>query len=907
MSCVAFLTFATAQAQVIKSFSERSPEGSNTKVHKLKGNFEIIGNSNIEAASGTNNGNVHMKYIDVDNDPTTVNSSSATLVYSDENNADHANTTVAFAGLYWTGRAHDGNNSPLTAILPGTTEEKFNTNSFYGYELSITSSDDNSKGFFNQGRVSTYTFTPQVSGDDVVVFKYYTWRTGISIFSTYHHKVTVQVGNASAEDVQLNNSASSSASANMSYLMGSGNNAFLITQLHKHRTSNNINNSFKVTIIADYKNLNKQVVKFKKAGQAYETITAAPDEIYYPTSDHGFMYSAYADVTSYVQQHGAGEYTLADLMVLEGNGGPTGFYGGWSLVVIYSNPAMNSRNITVFDGHAYVPGSITRSHEINISGFETVPSGDVNVKIGYMAGEGDRDISGDYLQVQNQTTNAWQSLVHSNNSANNFFNSTITTNGPRNPMNTNNFGIDIGVVEVNNPNAEVIPNGATSAQFRYGTTQDTYIIPLFVFGVEAFSTKGMVVNDANALKDGQVNSSGNHELPMVYAHVLDADGSVVRVEAMDVSTGELELAGLGNGTYTVQLSAVENSVGTTEALFDLALPKGWVFSGESTTGGTPDNEADGRLEFVMQGGDVTGLIFGMNKLPIVNNDPNNITAMDYAGSDFYEVPPTAFVSDDFDGYVSQLLLTAFPEGVSEMKIDNIVYTATNFPLEGVLLSTDKQGYPIESIALYLTQSLVDETIEIPFHVFDNGGYRSEIEGSAYLLISSILPVEMVSFEAYKKGKVNLLEWKTQVEINNKGFHVERSEDAKKFENIGFVAATGDKLVNQYEFVDEQPHLITYYRLKQEDIDGRIAYSEVRRVDQSAVGNNVTVYPNPTRDMIHIKQDRMVEKEAVLVNVAGQIVQVVALDAAVTSLKLSHLPRGVYYLNVGEETIRILLN
>src|SRR5690554_3341128 len=123
---IALLLFTTTiHAQVKKPFTPRG----NTVVHKLKGDFEIIGNSNIQAASGTSNGNVHMNYIDVDNDPTTVNSSSATLVYSNENNADPANTTVAFAGLYWTGRAHDGDKSPLIAILHETTEEQFNYNS----------------------------------------------------------------------------------------------------------------------------------------------------------------------------------------------------------------------------------------------------------------------------------------------------------------------------------------------------------------------------------------------------------------------------------------------------------------------------------------------------------------------------------------------------------------------------------------------------------------------------------------------------------------------------------------------------------------------------------------------------------------------------------------------------------
>ena len=154
------------------------------------------------------------------------------------------------------------------------------------------------------------------------------------------------------------------------------------------------------------------------------------------------MYSAYYDVTNYVRQYGQGDYFIADLATMEGNGGGTGYYGGWGMVVVYENSKMKWRDITVFDGHAYVQGSTTISHELEVSGFNAVQNGDVNIKLGLMAGEGDVDISGDYFQIQKQSDNSFMNLSHSGNTTNNFFNSSIQTGGnEREPNLPNNTGL----------------------------------------------------------------------------------------------------------------------------------------------------------------------------------------------------------------------------------------------------------------------------------------------------------------------------------------------------------------------------------------------------------------------------------------------------------------------------------
>ena len=72
------------------------------------------------------------------------------------------------------------------------------------------------------------------------------------------------------------------------------------------------------------KTYDKHVVYIKgPAGSNYTEIRAKNENIYYPQTDHGMMYSAYAEITDYVRANGIGEYTIADIALIEGNGGGT--------------------------------------------------------------------------------------------------------------------------------------------------------------------------------------------------------------------------------------------------------------------------------------------------------------------------------------------------------------------------------------------------------------------------------------------------------------------------------------------------------------------------------------------------------------------------------------------------------
>ncbi|MBK9017417.1 MAG: hypothetical protein IPM82_27100 [Saprospiraceae bacterium] len=73
----------------------------------------------------------------------------------------------------------------------------------------------------------------------------------------------------------------------------------------------------------------------------------------------------------------------------------------------------------------------------------------------------------------------------------------------------------------------------------------------------------------------------------------------------------------------------------------------------------------------------------------------------------------------------------------------------------------------------------------------SGWTISYIPGNGNVVLNYIvLPVELVSFEARSLDEVVLLQWQTASELNNEGFHVERSTDGERWTEIGFVTGNG---------------------------------------------------------------------------------------------------------------------
>lgn len=197
----------------------------------------------------------------------------------------------------------------------------------------------------------------------------------------------------------------------------------------------------------------------------------------------------YKNVTNLVQSLADpnGEYTVANIRATKGRRRGSSS-AGWVLVIIYENPNETGKFISTFDGYAGVQGSVPAVN-VDVNGFRTLPTGfPVRARIGVAALEGDRRISGDRFRIRANSVGSFTNLTTGLNPSNNFFNSTITTDGAevptRTPFGTNTLGLDLDVFELNNPFNSVLPNDETGATLQFTSSGDGYGSFLASFVVE---------------------------------------------------------------------------------------------------------------------------------------------------------------------------------------------------------------------------------------------------------------------------------------------------------------------------------------------------------------------------------------------------------------------------------------
>ncbi len=109
-----------------------------------------------------------------------------------------------------------------------------------------------------------------------------------------------------------------------------------------------------------------------------------------------------------------------------------------------------------------------------------------------------------------------------------------------------------------------------------------------------------------------------------------------------------------------------------------------------------------------------------------------------------------------------------------------------------------------------------------------------------------LPVELTTFTAELENEETLLSWTTASELNNEGFEIQRSMDARSWEKIGWIkGAQNSQLEKQYNYIDRKPEVeMNYYRLKQLDFDGEFEYSDLVNVELRKKGILILI-PNPS--------------------------------------------------------------
>ena len=190
---------------------------------------------------------------------------------------------------------------------------------------------------------------------------------------------------------------------------------------------------------------------------------------------HNLGYSGFQDVTSLLNTDNPnGDYYVANIKSHQGVESNHGNYAAWALVVIYTNPHEEFRNITLFDGYATVDRNFNQ--DLVMSGFITPRAKPINSKLAMFAMDGDNGDNNLYIKNEAGEVTDVKNQDHPDNS---LFDATIS-NSINRYTNTTSLRTDLKVLELN----DVLNPMETTATLQPRSGGDRYTPSFFIMSAE---------------------------------------------------------------------------------------------------------------------------------------------------------------------------------------------------------------------------------------------------------------------------------------------------------------------------------------------------------------------------------------------------------------------------------------
>lgn len=436
---------------------------------------------------------------------------------------------------------------------------------------------------------------------------------------------------------------------------------------------------------------------------------------------------------------------------------------------------------------------------------------------------------------------------------------------------------------VNNGNVCTLP--CTTPYTLTGITVASTDLAGYNFGIQLppVTISGNVWHDTdgNAVKNGSEkpvsgniadNNGGNSSVTgsNKWVNLVNVDGKVVQSVQLS-NNGTYAFQGVTpNASYKVILTNAQQTSGA--GLTDASQIPGWKPTGTNTeVGGTP-TAATGNQTNVIDLGLVTANVknanFALQQQPVATSATYGLTSKPISG-DLIPLNGSVGASSGSGAKVAPLVGTD-PDGTDATPF---FFVITSLPATNGGTATGDapvlfyNGIPVTQNDITNKTKFADPSlfsielngkgysgVSFGFKTVDAAGAESA-PASYALSWDSALPVTLISFTAQAKEQGIIgLTWKTSQESNADRFLIERSSDAKIWNQIAEKAAIGESnALTIYTANDENPLSgINYYRLKMVDIDGTYSYS--RAVSVKLTGNfpTVTAYPNPVTNILYLK-------------------------------------------------------
>ncbi len=177
-----------------------------------------------------------------------------------------------------------------------------------------------------------------------------------------------------------------------------------------------------------------------------------------------------------------------------------------------------------------------------------------------------------------------------------------------------------------------------------------------------------------------------------------------------------------------------------------------------------------------------------------------------------------------------------------------------------------------------------------------------------------LPVTLLDFKAEDKRTGIVISWLTANEVSSKDFEIQRSLNGIDFALISTITAKGNNspAANSYSFTDENIASLKgtiFYRLKQNDVDGRSIFSRVITLHRNNENALISITAqNPFKNDLKMQVTSATPGRISLfiINVSGNVllkkdVQIEGGTTTITLHQTGNLPGGIYFVKAIKDT------
>ena len=203
---------------------------------------------------------------------------------------------------------------------------------------------------------------------------------------------------------------------------------------------------------------------------------------------------------------------------------------------------------------------------------------------------------------------------------------------------------------------------------------------------------------------------------------------------------------------------------------------------------------------------------------------------------------------------------------------------------------------------FVTASTVSLTAGTEVFVAIDGVSGANCKYEISVINGNVLAVSIADFVGLKTGASNLLKWTGLQEKPGNFYEIQRSDNNTEYKTIGRISSVKTSSENtEYEFEDEYPSLVSYYRIKYIDQGGQSFYSKIVLLRRGSDNGVLVEFTNPVRNSLNMRLTTTSADNVgiTIMNLMGQAVlndHIKCVKGANLYTKsLSNLPAGNYYL------------